>query len=1753
MPSPSTTPRARLGRSPTQGSTGSSSPTFLASAGRSFSGQRTVADVLNASKSPDVFCLGNQDNSRPGSANVLANYVPRYVLDQILTLRDHNEIVHHREEQEAAAMCIDIVGFTALTEALSRQGSAEGGEKIAAVLNTFFGQVLTLMEQFSADVIQFSGDAIMALFSTHAELETNTILCYKCGQAIAQAAGTAIVSLFGTEVDVSLKVGIAAGPVVLMITGGYRNRWLPLVGGEAWNEAGIACDFCKSAHVFVHPSAKNFLFGKVGSARETGVIRKADVGSHEKVDMGLPRRGVMLGPPFADVQRPHKRPPPKELSAEGRKALKCFLFKGVVKAQRTDVRNVVSIFIKFCGIDVPSQDNEQKLRSAAYGLQRMAHRHDGVCNKFIFDDKGLVALMFFGVPMHMHANDSERACNLAVDAIESLEEAVGRICVGITRDKVYCGSLGNEWRAEYTVLGDSVNLSARLMHFGYTQWGSESCVVVDEVVAQETAEVVEYRDTRGITVKGKNEPVEASTIDLKEMQHRLRAAQSPRSSSAGSRSPLAARGSVASSVGSRPSLSARGHRGLRGPGGNRGTLSSTTDLWGSASVNMLTTEQFRDRMKRGREHSVQGSLKEEDELEFAVVGRHEAKRAFSTFVDNVSGGRGGRHGSSVRSPRSKKGLVARTPVEPSAQAPAADAKRNIPLLSLGTYVGRSPVVDPLGSGAGDSPESSARTGVDKTPDAPSVPVPGDARVFMLRGSVGMGRSTLLRYFSRECAKQGTPCITISGLQSNRQSTYSGVTQLLRRIAGAHEEGVAWLKQAVSVNDLSESLVPAIERLLPDVGEANGTHPVMLGEQGRKQSGVLLSALGASHAAVGSTAADTLRDVVFAALLQHGIWKARQSGAAPRTLIVIVDDVQWFDASSLKVLLEAHELLGPGMEMVTTGLVFSQQSSFGTAVVSETASQGSRGSNESDSSESVLRAVLKGVSHVSVELEGMLPAEAALHYKNFLSADSLEPALLDTIMSYSDGNPFVAEQILTTLLECNFVGLSADGEATLLNKDLNFGDVMSGLHTIEAMMLKSLDALAETIDHALLGVMKVCCVIGRVVDLQLLRLVFADGSSLDVDRCCEQLEAHNVLVRKSHGSGSRSAYHFRSSTLALVQYNNLIPSERKELHYRVAQAMEVLIDSEGRGACAFTDAEVGRHFQLGDEPAAAVRWYAIAVPEAIASENWETAASLLAKCVALQGGGLASDTRSRTDASRDEMHHPSIPGEAAPSSTQAQTRYLASGKEAARDWSMQLLDLHAVLGDWAAALPSLHEQLGFGPRGAAPAAEQEQRRRLSTLHRLCGCCLPRAPVAESDELGLHRVACDVAMLSGKWALYCAAAPPLVRALRKSPEAAAVDAVWWLGVAQQLAAAKGMAAGHSARESAEQAWRAAAGSGGLAARATGSLSALAADCAFAGREAVADCMRTPAESTSFAPSSSPAAAGRMRYTASVWSVVLLVMRGARDDALHQLNELLMLARSSRSAHLFLSCVLLGRTVKLLFVVPEDAPRVVSSAADLCAMLGEREWACAAEDGLEASAAALVAAEPTCAADAPEMRRRQSRLGTARVEDGTATRDPIALLCRATEHLELRGPVHLTPFLLPTLLLMVDTAVWLALRRCADGRLYEVVFPEIARHTRALATAFPQHALGLAELCAVATARFRSQVELSAGELAVLEKQAAACRSSGLNLMLHRLLLAQSHLPKSAPSSTANAAEAEGLQRELHIVPIGWRSGRRRSVAR
>lgn len=97
-------------------------------------------------------------------------------------------------------------------------------------------------------------------------------------------------------------------------------------------------------------------------------------------------------------------------------------------------------------------------------LVKMLCKYNGQLRQFIIDDKGIVGIGTFGLRNAVNYDNAAQAIEVSKVIIDQFQLLYNlEVGIGITSGRNYCGLVGSPWRCEYSVMGPSTNLAARLM------------------------------------------------------------------------------------------------------------------------------------------------------------------------------------------------------------------------------------------------------------------------------------------------------------------------------------------------------------------------------------------------------------------------------------------------------------------------------------------------------------------------------------------------------------------------------------------------------------------------------------------------------------------------------------------------------------------------------------------------------------------------------------------------------------------------------------------------------------------------------------------------------------------------------------------------------------------------------------------------------------------------------------------------------------------------------------------------------------------------------------------------------------------------------------------------------------------------------------------------------------------------------------------------------------------------------------------
>ncbi len=438
------------------------------------------------------------------------------------------DLLHHADamvgrthHDHAVTLFADVSGFTPMSEALSRYGQ-DGTEDLTALLNDYFAVMIDLIASYGGVVVSFGGDALTALFIIPAEESATPYVqrAIRCAldMQILVAPYHHVQTRAG-QFSLAIKIGLALGRVLSTVVGDPDVRLQSITAGLALEQAAQAEHLAHQGDVIIHRDllayAPDLAFaeGSEGYVRVTALPAQSDYAPLP----ALPALPPALLPILSTF-------------------LHASLARRILDGQTGFVnehRSITVLFVGFSGFDYDHDPNVgSKLQTYVAQVARIVERYDGDLNKIDMGDKGSKLVVIFGAPI-AHENDAERAmrCALALRdlRVEHLEIGIDphtppptgfSIRIGIASGLVYCGLVGSEERREYTVMGDTVNLAARLM-----QAAAAGEVIAASGSHRPVADQFLWTPLEAMPVKGRSRPV--PVFRLEQEQQRASRHQEP--------------------------------------------------------------------------------------------------------------------------------------------------------------------------------------------------------------------------------------------------------------------------------------------------------------------------------------------------------------------------------------------------------------------------------------------------------------------------------------------------------------------------------------------------------------------------------------------------------------------------------------------------------------------------------------------------------------------------------------------------------------------------------------------------------------------------------------------------------------------------------------------------------------------------------------------------------------------------------------------------------------------------------------------------------------------------------------------------------------------------------------------------------------------------------------------------------------------------------------------------------------------------
>ena len=388
-------------------------------------------------------------------------------------------------ELEGSLVSVDLSGFTALSERLAAKGRA-GAEELVFLISAVFDGLIGAAAERGGDVLKFRGDALLIFFDGPGH-ERRACLAAAEMQDLIATSGTADSSV--GPVSLTMSVGVFSGPSQFFAAGTSHRELI--VAGPAATATIELEDAAQAGEILVATATAAALDRDwIAQERDGAFLLGSDFSAHA-ASVAAPRE--LPGAAAVDVDELLPQP------------LREALAGGAGEAEH---RQVTTAFVKFSGAEavLASEGIDglgARIAAFAEAIGGAADEHGVTWLESDIDVDGGKAYLTAGAPTS--GGFDEARMLRALQAVLSADVGL-TLRAGVSRGSVLAGEIGAASRHTYAVMGDSVNLAARLT--GRAQPGQ----LLATGAVLDRSDVLFESEAQPFLVKGKERAVTAYSV-----------------------------------------------------------------------------------------------------------------------------------------------------------------------------------------------------------------------------------------------------------------------------------------------------------------------------------------------------------------------------------------------------------------------------------------------------------------------------------------------------------------------------------------------------------------------------------------------------------------------------------------------------------------------------------------------------------------------------------------------------------------------------------------------------------------------------------------------------------------------------------------------------------------------------------------------------------------------------------------------------------------------------------------------------------------------------------------------------------------------------------------------------------------------------------------------------------------------------------------------------------------------------------------
>lgn len=444
-----------------------------------------------------------------GNRPLLLNYLPDIIIQYLIDAQSRKIMLPEKQSFKALLMYTNIPQFSQIAANYTRN-SAGGLENLSNFLNKFLEVFNETVARTEGEILKFLNDKLIVIWPPFNESteEEVTNICRIAVQSALQLQRGLFEKFTSEAFKPKISISFGLGEVSILHVGGVQSRVEYLIAGDALFQA-IECDNMTQ-------NGNDIVVNSFVLERVKDIFMFEQIKTHQD---SLKSRGGN----FFVIKSILKGAVPK-ISADPT-AYKNSINKSTVELIRPQIEGYVQReFINFInteqelwgceyrrctivhihiGVNILDLDKElaiSKVHQIVRSIQALTFEFDGSLYRTITDQKGLTAILVFGLYPKAHQEDAARAVYSIFAIRKEIRKLGFALSGGLSSGVVFSTFLGFE-RRDIAILGDSVHMSYLLMLAAIKE--KEKKILMSESTKISSEDKVAFKPFSNVSYKGR--------------------------------------------------------------------------------------------------------------------------------------------------------------------------------------------------------------------------------------------------------------------------------------------------------------------------------------------------------------------------------------------------------------------------------------------------------------------------------------------------------------------------------------------------------------------------------------------------------------------------------------------------------------------------------------------------------------------------------------------------------------------------------------------------------------------------------------------------------------------------------------------------------------------------------------------------------------------------------------------------------------------------------------------------------------------------------------------------------------------------------------------------------------------------------------------------------------------------------------------------------------------------------------------------